>query len=133
VSEEKKANYSETAIIREQIASAREHLMALASYPEPTRREAARHEEHIANVLTEIERANDARDKSRKLSFDVTMRDLMEPMVKALLSQGFELALAAVVPQLKTVVKSGNCTCWTPPVNPFRSGAEPDAPKADPG
>jgi hypothetical protein len=64
--------------------------------------------------------AHEARDKSRKLSLDVSLYDFTEPMVRALLSQGFELALNAVVGQLKTVQKNGRgMISWSPPVNPF--------------
>jgi hypothetical protein len=46
--------------------------------------------------------------------------DLTQDMVKALLAEGFDLALSAVVPQLKTVRLAGSMIAWDPPENPFR-------------
>lgn len=78
----------------------------------------------LSAVLGEIAVANEARDRSRKLSVDVTAYDFTEPLVAALLAQGFDLAVAGCVAQFHTIDKSGPCTSWTPPLNPFRrSGA----------
>jgi hypothetical protein len=123
VSEEKKP--TETEIIGTTIVSMREVLRAPGALTSVE-------VNALFHLINDIEKANEARDKSRKLSIDVTAYDFTEPMVRALLSQGFDVAIAAVVPQLKTVVKSGNVMAWVPPENPFQRSAAPtsEPPKA---
>ena len=74
----------------------------------------------LARVRDFCER-HEARERSRTLSgVSVTVPLYTEEHYKALLEIGFDLALQAVGPQLKTVVSARGTIAWTPPENPFR-------------
>lgn len=93
----------------------------------------------LAMHLRDIDEANEARDKSHdkpKLTAVIEVPDLSTDMCRGLLEIGFDTALSAVVPQIKTVrfknadysncerggtggFGTGMCS-WNPPENPFR-------------
>lgn len=119
---------TETEIIRGKLGLMREALKHLYARWEFHMRNGASGGPLYSTLLEcvdAIDSANEARDKSRNLSVQVAMPDLSESVCRGLLEIGFDTALAAVIPQLKTVkykneeTKSGMCT-WYPPVNPFR-------------
>lgn len=132
---------TETEIIRAQIALGRQAINdAMTTLAEGSSKQYV-YEcclQALERRLGDIERANEARDKSRTLSVAFTAYDFTQPLVTALLSQGYELALRDVVPCLKTVKTGpGSILSWNPPINPFegpRSGhsraPDPPAPVA---
>lgn len=118
---EKKWNFSESLRIDEQCDKA--IMLCRSAYDETvTGNETVL---AIAEALALIRVVNEARDKSHtlppvKVKVPFVLHDLCEPMTRSLLEIGFDLALAAVVPQLKTVEfrnpgdKTGMCS-WNPP------------------
>jgi hypothetical protein len=122
---------TETEEIRECVLLLREHLNGLAICVDGVRGLPGAFETiagRLEREVTRIDRANEARDKSRtlpKVTAVIEVPDLSTDMCRGLLEIGFDTALSAVVPQLKTVEfrnpvdKTGICS-WNPPDNPFR-------------
>ncbi len=113
---------TETEIIREAVVNAK-HALGFVELDHMKRDEACK---ALRSLLARIDEANEARDKSRTLppiefkTDQFSVQAAVEGAVCVGLEIGFDTAVQACIPQLKTVKIDRGMTSWNAPVNPFR-------------